>query len=444
VSNFPLPAALVSILNPVNQQLKFQETIMQDKKTTDLQTLRQLRRAMAGAAVMAVLLAPVAQSALAGRAIETQTQAAVLPWGSQDIAAIAAGNVEQPRIQVAIVLDTSNSMDGLIDQTRNQLWQVVNEFSSARQNGIRPILEIALFEYGNDGNPSSDGHVRMLNGFTRELDAVSAGLFSLTTNGGSEYCGFAIETAVNDLQWSQSETDIKTIFIAGNESFAQGPVNYRAAARLAEKHGISINTIHAGGHEEGIKNQWRSGALLAGGDYMSIDANQQVVHIVAPQDDRIAELNARLNQTYLPYGESGAERAERQLEQDALSSDISVGLLAKRAKSKASAFYNNSNWDLVDALKEGKVEAEELAQMEDEKLPEPMFGMSAQEKLDYVQQQAQARSRIQREISELSESRAAYVAEKKREQVAAAPSVSDALSNAIKKQADQKNFSFDR
>ena len=28
-----------------------------------------------------------------------------------------------PRIRVAILLDTSGSMDGLIDQTRNQLWQ---------------------------------------------------------------------------------------------------------------------------------------------------------------------------------------------------------------------------------------------------------------------------------------------------------------------------------
>ncbi len=410
---------------------------------SDFQSQGRFRRALVSAAVMAVLLAPVAQSTLASRVVDSQQQSGTLQWGAHNVPAIAGEIIEQPRIQVAIVLDTSNSMDGLIDQTRNQLWQVVNEFSSARQNGIRPILEIALFEYGNDGNASGEGYVRMLNGFTRELDAVSAGLFSLTTNGGSEYCGFAIETAVNSLQWSQSDSDIKTIFIAGNESFAQGPISYRAAARLAGEHGISINTIHAGSHEEGIRDQWRSGALLAGGDYMSIDANQQVVHIVAPQDDRIAELNARLNQTYLPYGDSGAENSQRQMEQDSLSSGISSGLLAKRAKSKASAFYDNSNWDLVDALKQGKVEAEELAQMEDEKLPEPMLGMSAQEKLDYVEQQAQSRSRIQQEISELSESRAVYVAEKKSEQVVAAPSMSDALTNAIKKQADQKDFSFD-
>lgn len=416
---------------------------MQVKPAPSNQSRAKFPRALLSAAILAAALTPLTESALASRAIENPNQPMTMQLAMQGNPAITSEGIELPKIQIAIVLDTSNSMDGLIDQTRNQLWQVVNEFSTARQNGVRPILEIALFEYGNDGNARDEGYVRRLNSFTRELDAVSAGLFSLTTNGGSEYCGFAIETVVNGLQWSQSDSDIKTIFIAGNESFAQGPVNYREAVRLAGQHGISINTIHAGSHREGIQDQWQAGARLAGGDYMSIDADQQVVHIVAPQDDKIAELNARLNQTYVPYGDAGAKNAERQMEQDALSSGISAGLLAKRAKSKASAFYSNSGWDLVDALEEGAVDAEELAQIEDEKLPEPMLGMSADEKLDYVQQQAQERNRIKQEISALSESRAAFVSAKKREQVVAAPSMSDALTNAIKKQAQQKNFAFE-
>jgi hypothetical protein len=414
---------------------------MQVKSTYSKQFQANFPRTLLSAAIMATLLVPLAESALASRVVENQNPTLATQLGSQGQPVIANQLIELPKIQVAIVLDTSNSMDGLIEQTRNQLWQVVNEFSTARQDGVTPILEIALFEYGNDGNAQNAGYVRMLNNFTRELDAVSAGLFSLSTNGGNEYCGFAIETVVNNLQWSPSSSDIKTIFIAGNESFAQGPTNYREAVKLAGRHGISINTIHAGGHEQGISDQWQAGALLAGGDYMSIDANQQVVHIVAPQDLKIAELNAQLNQTYVPYGRAGAESAERQMEQDALSSGISAGLLANRVKSKTTAFYSNSNWDLVDALEEGAVDAEELVQLEDEELPEPMLGMSGQEKLDYVQAQQQERCRIKQEISELSESRAAYVTEKKREQVAA-PSMRDALTSAIKKQAQQKNFSF--
>jgi len=307
---------------------------------------------------------------------------------------------------------------------------------------VTPILEIALFEYGNSGNARGSGYVRQLNGFTRELDAVSQGLFSLTTNGGDEYCGYAIDRALHDLQWSQSATDIKTIFIAGNESFAQGPVRYQDAVQLARQYGISINTIHAGNHAEGVRDGWQAGAILAGGDYLSIDADQKVAHIEAPQDVRINELNAQLNETYVPYGSEGAGKAQRQLQQDQMSSEISSGLLAKRAHSKASAFYGNADWDLVDALKDGEVAEEQIAEMEDAALPEPMQGLSAPEKLDYLQQKQVERESIREEILELSKSRSSYVAETKKEQAAAAPSVSDALTGAIRKQAEQKNFTF--
>ncbi len=349
----------------------------------------------------------------------------------------------RPRIQIAILLDTSNSMDGLIDQTRNQLWQVVNEFASAKQNGLTPILELALFEYGNDNIDRGVGHVRRLNEFTRELDQVSHGLFSLSTNGGSEYCGYAIRSAVQELEWSRSDSDIKTIFIAGNEPFTQGPVNFHDAIALAREAGISINTIHAGGHQEGVASGWQAGAVLAGGDYMSIDANQQIAHIDAPQDARIAELNARLNQTYLPYGASGKQKLERQLEQDAASEDISGALLSKRAYAKSSAYFHNSGWDLVDALEEAEAPETMLEELDDDALPAPMAGLSDTEKLEYVRQKAAERAGIKREIANLSREREAYIAAEKADRAAAAPSMSDALTEAVKKQAQGKNFVFE-
>jgi uncharacterized protein YdaT len=393
--------------------------------------------------IAGVLALMCATSAYPVVATEVATAGKLPAFGLQAGPAAISQMVEPPRIQLAILLDTSNSMDGLIEQTRNQLWQVVNEFAAAKQDGVTPMLEIALFEYGNSGNSRDGGYVRQLNGFTRELDAVSQGLFSLTTNGGDEYCGYAIDKAIHSLQWSQSATDIKTIFIAGNESFAQGPVRYQDAIELARQYGISINTIHAGSHHAGISDGWQAGAKLAGGDYLSIDADQQVVHIEAPQDTRINELNAQLNETYVPYGSQGAGKARRQLEQDQMSSDISVGLLARRAQSKASTFYGNADWDLVDALKDGEVAEEQIVEMEDADLPETMQGLSAQQKLDYLQQKQVERESIQQKILQLSESRASYVAEKKQELASAAPSVSDALTGAIRKQAEQKNFTFD-
>ena len=346
-----------------------------------------------------------------------------------------------PRIQLAILLDTSNSMDGLIDQTRNQLWQVINNFSGARQQGLTPILEIALYEYGNDGLHRDRGYLRRLNGFTRELDRVSESLFALTTNGGSEYCGYAILTALEDLQWSRVQDDLRAIFIAGNESFNQGPIGVQRAIEKARQLGVSVNTIHAGTRREGIDDGWQQAALLAGGDYLAIDANRKVVHLDAPQDPRIAELNAELNATYLPFGTSGAARAERQLKQDAQSDQISSGLLAKRARSKASSFYRNSSWDLVDALEDGALAEAEVADMEADDLPAPMQAMDAGQRLEYVREQAVKRESIQREITELGRQRDAWLASRKKA-AAVAPDVSDALTSALRDQASRKNFVF--
>ena len=73
-------------------------------------------------------------------------------------------NVIQPKykepvkhyVKIALLLDTSNSMDGLINQAKAQLWDIVNEFTYARcGNEVRPALQIALYEYGNDDISSS-------------------------------------------------------------------------------------------------------------------------------------------------------------------------------------------------------------------------------------------------------------------------------------------------
>lgn len=85
--------------------------------------------------------------------------------------------------KVALLLDTSSSMSGLINQAKAQLWEIINELSHAKCNGETPKLEIALYEYGNDKLSSNEGYIRQALQFTSNLDAVSEHLFSLTTNG---------------------------------------------------------------------------------------------------------------------------------------------------------------------------------------------------------------------------------------------------------------------
>ena len=89
-----------------------------------------------------------------------------------------------PTVQIAILLDTSNSMDGLIAQAKTQLWNVVNEFVLARKDGRPPAIQVALFEYGKASLPPDEGFVRLVLPLTDDLDRVSEELFALKTQRG--------------------------------------------------------------------------------------------------------------------------------------------------------------------------------------------------------------------------------------------------------------------
>ncbi len=108
------------------------------------------------------------------------------------------------KIQVAILLDVSNSMDGLIDQAKAQLWNMVNTMGKAKCNGATPKIEIALYEYGRTTNNEKAGFVKQLMPFTTDLDSLSEILFSLKTDGGEEHCGQVIYTSLNKLTWDNT------------------------------------------------------------------------------------------------------------------------------------------------------------------------------------------------------------------------------------------------
>jgi len=356
-------------------------------------------------------------------------------------AARSAQSADPPRIQLAILLDTSNSMDGLIHQARAQLWKIVNEFATAERDGRQPVFEVALFEYGNNGLPSETGHIRRVLPLTTDLDAVSEALFALTTNGGSEYCGWVIQEAVAQLAWSERDDDLKVIFIAGNEPFTQGPVSYRTSCQAAIARNITVNTIHCGSEAAGMSGNWNDGALLADGRHMNIDQNQALVHIDAPQDAEIAGLGAELNATYIPFGEVGEERAARQRAEDAKALGVAPEVSTRRILVKSSGHYKNADWDLVDAVKEGKVD---LDQLDPALLPDSLRAMTLDERKAHVASNEQKRAEIKARIGRLRTEREAYVAEKRKE---AGESEDDALDaamiTALREQAARKSFALE-
>ena len=346
----------------------------------------------------------------------------------------------KPLVQMAILLDTSGSMSGLIDQARAELWAIVNEFIFAKRNGREPELYVGLYEYGKSSLSKEQGYIRQIVPLTTDLDKISEELFALKTNGGDEYCGWVMKEATQSLAWSDSPDDLKVIFIAGNEPFTQGPVDYREACKQAISKGIIVNTIHCGSDGDGLNGKWKDGAVLADGQYLNIDHNRQTVHIDAPQDNEIAELGIKLNDTYVAYGRMGNIAHERQTAQDRNAAGASKGAALQRAVAKSSFNYKNAAWDLVDALADNEVKLEDLKA---EDLPENMQKMTAEERKAYVEAQATKRAEIQGKIQQLDEQRKKCVAKEMKKRQKEGKTLGSAIIQAIREQAQKKNFTFE-
>ncbi len=338
-------------------------------------------------------------------------------------------------IKVALLLDTSNSMDGLINQAKTQLWEIVNELSYAKCGNEDPNLEISLYEYGNSNLPSSEGYIRQVIGFSSDLDEISEKLFALKTSGGNEFCGKVIQTSLKELNWGSNKKDLKLIFIAGNEPFTQGKINYKDAATQANEQDVVVNTIFCGNYQNGVSGKWQDGANLTNGDYMAIDHNETIVHISSPYDDVIIQLNKKLNDTYIYYGAQGRNKMALQSKQDSNAAELDEVVVVKRAVSKSSRIYDNSLWDLVDAEKRKDFSYKKLNK---KNLPKALQNKSSEEIKAYVGQQSKKREEIKQKIKKLNAQRNAYVAKKRKE--TNTKSLDKALISSLKRQAKTKNY----
>ena len=344
-------------------------------------------------------------------------------------------------VDVAILLDTSNSMDGLISQAKGQLWTIVQQFAKAQKNGQTPMLRVALFEYGNTHLPAAEGYIRQVVPLTDDLDKLSEALFGLSTSGGDEYCGQVIGEAITRLDWSKESNGYKAIFIAGNEPFTQGEVDYQKSCKRAIENGVIVNTIHCGNHQAGVTGKWRHGAQLAEGEFFNIDQDQKIVHLDCPQDEIIIKLNVDLNKTYLWYGKQSvrAGYARNQAAQDSNATNESRGVAVNRFSIKAGKAYSNRNRDLVDTL---EVDSKALKKIKEAELPKVLQKLAPEKREAYVNDMVAKRKAIQKKIGKLAAERETYLA-KERKRLAKGSgeaTLGDAVVATIQKQLRQAGF----
>jgi hypothetical protein len=340
-------------------------------------------------------------------------------------------------VQLALLLDVSNSMDGLIGQAKAELWNIVNEVSRATKNGQTANLQIALYEYGRDNNNADKGFVKQLLNYTSDLDTISQVLFGVQTNGGEEYCGWAINSSLDELKWNNLDSIYRVIFIAGNEPFTQGGISYKTSCTRALNKKIFVNTIHCGDENTGISQGWKDGASITHGDYFFINQNERIIEMATPYDITINNLNDSINTTYLGYGSTGQSKSINQVLQDANAESLSSSAKINRTISKSSGVYKNESWDLVDA---SKTDEGFIAKANEDELPVELKGKKLEEKKVIIQQKSKDRDLYTLKVNKLALKRQAYI--QKNQKNPSTNTLGNSIIKAIRKQAAQNGFVF--
>ncbi|MEO6597855.1 MAG: VWA domain-containing protein [Planctomycetota bacterium] len=347
---------------------------------------------------------------------------------------VEASKTQRP-IDLVICLDISGSMDGLLNAARQNLWAVVNEMATLKPT---PSLRVALLTYGCSAYDAEKGWVRVDTGFTTDLDTVSQKLFALTTNGGEEYVARVVHTALEQLEWSKDPQALKLLFVAGNEAATQDPTFTTASqSKAAIEKGIVVNSIYCGSLTHPDARAWREVAMLADGKFATIEQDNGIV-ITTPFDAQLTELSTAMNTTYVPYGAEGLVLAQNQVAQDSNAAGLNGAAAAQRCQTKASGFYNNGHWDLVDACSDAKFKLEDVKK---EDLPEALRALSIEQLRAHVTTQQKKRAELKAKVDALGKQRDAHVqAEMKKLGDAGSKLFEQAVLETVRQQAEAKGF----
>lgn len=343
--------------------------------------------------------------------------------------------VAPPRpVDLAICLDVSGSMDGLIDAARQHLWSVVNELGALQPT---PKLRVALLTYGCTAYSAEAGWVRVDADFTTDLDTVSQKLFALTTNGGDEYVGRVLKTALQ-LEWCKDPGAMKLLWVAGNEAATQDPiVDFATQSRAALARGIVVNSIYCGNPDDGLAPAWRDVSKLAEGAFAAIDKDHAVV-IPTPFDAKLVELSGTFNATYVAFGKERAHWAQNQVAQDCNAAGMNPAAAATRCLTKGSALYLNGHWDLVDACSDATFRLEDVKK---DDLPEELRALDIAALRAHVAVQRLKREELKKAIDAIGKERDAFVEnERKKLGDAAKSSFETVILEAVRKQAEARGF----
>ena len=326
-------------------------------------------------------------------------------------------------IQVVLLLDASGSMQTLFTAASESMEKVLTALSNAKLNGKKTKVNVGIVVYGQG---AQNGAPMKLSPFTTQVKKIRSRLEKVACDGALENCGEAIAFAVHNFEWNRRDRDdmLKVIFIAGNEPFDQGPINYQNAIAEATAQHIIVNTIHCGPPD----TEWEEAAALGHGVGLTLDIQQDGGREVS-EDEIHQTLQALHNCKPLPIGAPAVQRKYiDMLNKAAAPPKGNPKQLSKWLRDNKRRILQGYDWDAIELYRcapQGEFSIDMLGGPGN--LPISMRGKSEEEIIDFLSQEAERRTRL----LEL------YKAQK------ASGDLGDKLLNVLQEQAQEKGITID-
>ena len=322
----------------------------------------------------------------------------------------AAAVPDKAKIELVFALDTTGSMNRLIEAAKDKIWSIANTMATAKP---APVIKIGIVGYRDKG----DAYVTTITGMTDDLDLVYQKLMSFAAQGGGdspESVNQALYDAVHKNDWSSNNRKTyKVIFLVGDappHMDYQDDVKYQQTCRDASKKGIVINTIQCGSMS-GTRQIWEEIASLSDGKYFRVSQGGDSTDYKTPFDKEITEKSKALHKTKVYYGDKKFHRKNKE-KLDAVKdiySKAKPSAIAKRSSYNMSSSGKKNllgEQELVDSVASGRVKLEEIKETE---LPAEMQKMSAVERKKHIETKNKERKKISTELKTLAEKRQAYI-----------------------------------
>lgn len=256
-------------------------------------------------------------------------------------------------VDIVFTLDLSGSTNGLVDNIRDKMWDVINQW---KMFSPEPKLRIGIIGFSRLSFTGGSGYVKILCDLTDDYDVVSSSLFNLprSVENGYQFIGAAINATLNNVDWSENKAALKIVYLIGNGKVNIGMMDFRKGCELAKEKNIIINTVYC---NKTIRDNranditgWIEIANSTGGEQYDTYVNKRApLFNVKANLATLSAYKDSLNLTYLPYGKNGADRLKIMKEADDNAALIYSSYLYSRLKYKFSKEYRMKQflWDIV-------------------------------------------------------------------------------------------------